>query len=712
MRILEQLGSESEGLFQVLGSRTRLKLLELLARQKMNINEPGQALGIAHEVGVLGVHPLAVSFRTWLLGLNSRTYTKSLMKMRRLRVGLRTLPALAAFFLPVISPSTACAQVASPAQVFHVDFSRWEGPPLIKTKFGVYQTPFLSKSDLQRAATLLPEAGVQDLRYEMGWGKPDTYAFDQIRGTAANPVIDFSALDPFVLSLKQCGVTPLFAMTYDPLPLKTGTDWQRWKDVPANLAAWQEIQRRYTAHYRQVNGLTGPYYELWNEPDLPGDGGKVFFNGSPSDYADVYRAGAAGIRAGDSDALVGGPAIAYDQRYAQFLQTQPSPSFASVHAYANYAEQLTEFRALVKDRAAVPLFLTEYASYTHHGPKEPISRFPAAARFFQDVKELLTFTDVPKVYWAQWVDDSLGMVTRDFHRKALFNAYTLYQTRLPVDRSPVTPDGAGGLGLLAASDDHTAGVAVWNESATDKTATVHLGSLPFENGRLRLYRIDASHASYVDNPAAEMLSVSGDWKIRAGAEWTGTVPAQSVVFLYAFDGSGISLLRPRKIGTVVGQRHWFPERRSSAYADFDPHTSIIRIGEGAQTLPVQTGIILDRPAAALRVQVTRCGPFAVLGQGSLFGLRVDYGAKQGGYARSVLWHDGTYRAAGSVALPWGKEGTQPDQTQAIPQMNTGQVFMLNIAGNAPGNWSGRIILTPILRNRGTGSCARILLEAR
>jgi len=48
LRILEQLGSESEELFKALGSRTRLKLLELLARQKMNINELGQALGIAH----------------------------------------------------------------------------------------------------------------------------------------------------------------------------------------------------------------------------------------------------------------------------------------------------------------------------------------------------------------------------------------------------------------------------------------------------------------------------------------------------------------------------------------------------------------------------------------------------------------------------------------------------------------------------------------
>lgn len=48
LRILEQLGYESEEIFKALGSGTRLKILEMLARQEMNINELGQALGIAH----------------------------------------------------------------------------------------------------------------------------------------------------------------------------------------------------------------------------------------------------------------------------------------------------------------------------------------------------------------------------------------------------------------------------------------------------------------------------------------------------------------------------------------------------------------------------------------------------------------------------------------------------------------------------------------
>lgn len=179
------------------------------------------------------------------------------------------------------------------AQTFHADFSRWAGPPLVKDKFGVYQTPFFFKSHPPSSfdmTGLLAEAGVHDLRYEMGWGKPDTYAFDQIGGTPAALRIDWTRLDPFVGQLRRAGVSPLFAMTYNPLPLKTGTEWSRWKDVPGSLPAWREINRRYAAHYRAL-GLQTPRYEMWNEPDLPGDGGKVFFNGGPDDYARVAQAG-------------------------------------------------------------------------------------------------------------------------------------------------------------------------------------------------------------------------------------------------------------------------------------------------------------------------------------------------------------------------------------------------------------------------------------
>ena len=627
------------------------------------------------------------------------------MKMRSLWRGLRALSASAALFL-----LPAVAQ----AQTFHADFSQGSGPPLVKDKFGVYQTPFFFKSHPPSAfdmTGLLREAGVQDLRYEMGWGKPDTYAFDQIGGTAANPQIDFARLDPFVGQMARAGITPLLAMTYDPVPLKTGTEWARWKDAPSDLDAWGQINRRYAAHYRQL-GLQAPFYEMWNEPDLPGDGGKVFFNGSPDAYGRVARAGLAGIHAGDSDARAGGPAMAYDAAYAHAILADPI-EFISVHGYNNYPIQVGGIaRGVVKDRPDLPILLTEYASYTEFGLQKPNSRYQAAERFFRDAQGLLTYSDMPKVYWAQWIDDDLGMITSDLHRKALFNAYRIYQTMLPVDRNPVSPNGQGGVGLLAASDDHNAGVVVWNENAANSTVTVALDNLPFARGTMQVYRIDAAHASFIDNPASEDLKAEAATPVTTPkTAWTGVVPAESVVFLRVSDAANkASLLRPVRLGTFVKSLYRFPDRTTDGWADFDPRTSIARLGMGSRTVGIaQIGSVFDKPAPVWRVQARRSGPFAPQDSNALFGLRLDYGSVHGGYGKSVLWHDGSLRAARTSVLPWGRGKAQVDVQHVAAGLRTGAAFKIDVAKEAPPGWNHRVLVTPILQDMGAGSQARLIL---
>ncbi|BDI29630.1 hypothetical protein CCAX7_16810 [Capsulimonas corticalis] len=620
--------------------------------------------------------------------------------------GLRTLSASAVLFL---------ASMSAHAQTFHVDFSKESGPPLLKTKFGVYQTPFFFKTSPPSAfdmTGLLREAGVQDLRYEMAWGKSDAYAYDQISGSAADPRIDFSRLDPFLGQLARAGVTPLLAMTYDPLPLKTGTDWQRWKDAPSDLAAWGQINRRYAEHYRGL-GLRAPFYEMWNEPDLPGDGGKVFFNGGPEDYGRVARAGLAGVHAGDPDAHAGGPAMAYDAGYARSILSDPI-DFISVHAYNNFPIQVGAIaRGAVKDRPDLPILLTEYASFTEFGLQKPNSRSVAAERFFRDARGLLTYSDTPKVYWAQWIDDDLGMVTHDLHRKALFHAFQIYQTMLPVDRSPVSPDGRDGVGLLAASDDHNAGVVLWNENTSPKTVTAILDKLPFAKGALRVYRIDAAHASYVDDPAHEALAVETTQSLTSsGASWTGEIPGEGVVFLRISDGAGQSLLRPASLGTFVKSLYWFPDRTTDGWADFDPQTSIARLGMGGRAMGIQQiGAVIDRPAPRWRVQVRRRGPFVPQSGNALFALRLDYGSKRGGYSKSILWRDDSRQTVRTSAFPWGRKTTTPDVLHVEKALRTGKAFEISVAREAPADWSHRVLVTPILEDMGAGSQVRIILKA-
>ena len=597
------------------------------------------------------------------------------------------------------------------AQTFTADFGRWSGPPLVKTKFGAYQTPFLPPATWRKMLPLLQEAGVQDFRYEMAWGKPDAQAFDQITGTAARPVINFVPVDVLAGGLKALGIHPLFVMTYDPLPLKTGSEWPRWKDAPSDFAAWGRINGSYAAHYKTALGLRGPSYEIWNEPDLPGDGGKVFFNGSPADYARVYDAAQAGLRPADPDALVGGPGIAYDTSYVAAVLTYPM-DFVSVHAYANYVAQVRAVRPLLLARPDLPVFLTEYASFKEFGLHAPISRAEGAVRFFEDAKGLLTFPDVPKVYWAQWADDALGMLTNDLHRKAIFNALKVYQTFLPVDRNPVSPETSGGVSAMASSDDHTAAVVLWNVSAAPAAVTVRLDGLPLQVGGLIVARIDGAHASFIDDPATEGLTAEVPRPITSrAAVWSGTLPAHGVVLLRATAAAPDDLLRPASIGTYVRTRWWFPDRTADSYADYDPRTCIARLGTGTRGSAVaQIGVLLDHPSPSMTVQVARQGTLIRLDSNALFGVRLDYETHQG-WTRSVLWHDGADTARRTSALPWGKGGTRADKSYAVPALARSRgVFVLSVAKSAPPGWDGRVLLTPILQNMGANVQARLIFR--
>ena len=396
---------------------------------------------------------------------------------------------------------------------FAVDFSRSAGPPLSKSFFGVYQTPLVTSKRLLASLPLLREANVHDFRYELGWGKPDALAASQISGNAEDPCVDFTALDPFLKGLCEQQVRTLFVLGYCPDPLNSNSGWPAWKDLPRDLKRWQLLCRDYATHWRAPAGFPSPIYEVWNEPDLPEGNSKTFFTGNPTDYGQLYAATVAGVHAGDPDAIVGGPAVAYNLNYLVPLLGQRL-DFASIHAYANFPDQLSGLSHALVDRPTIPLYLTEYASFAPADmpPNGPQSRFPAAALFFRDALALLEQPGLAKVYWAQWLDagnaPGLGFITWDGHRKAIFNALKIYG-QLPEHRALVAPAAFGNIHLVASSDDHRAGIVLWNEGDLARTTQVDFTGLPFSAGNLEDYCIDAHHGSYVDDPASEELSRCG-----------------------------------------------------------------------------------------------------------------------------------------------------------------------------------------------------------
>ncbi len=627
-----------------------------------------------------------------------------------------------------LAMNASAAEPASPA-AFTVDAARPSGPPLLKTKFGVYQTPLVTLKRLLDSLPLLDEIAVQNLRYEIGWGKPDVLAHDMIGGTPERLTWDWSALDAFTDGLRAQDVRPLFAVTYCPNPLKSRTDWEAWKDPPRDMAAWRALNRDFARHLRDHQRLHGPFLEVWNEPDLD----HTFFSGSPADYARLYAPAASGLREGDPDAPIGGPALAWNLAFLDAIRDHPL-DFVSIHAYQNYASQLATMRRAVAGRPDLPILLTEYASYTEFPPNGPQSRHGAAMRFFRDAKALLEYPDVPKVYWAQWLDagdgPGMGLVTYTGHRTALFNAFKLYAL-MPTDRSAVSSPAADGIGAMASADGQTVAAVFWNETAEERSLTVRIAPPARPGETLLAYRIDRDHASYVDNPASEnLVAVKAD----DPSAWAGTLPPEGVLLLCRAPATPAAAPKIRPVGTLVRTRHWYPDRAAPAWADYDPRASVVRLGMGDRDRGLAAlAVTLDDPAPRFTVTVERSdapkasSPKAFTPPGAaersgksaastplagLLALRVEFPAAQGGGGvKSVLFHDRDAPPSGDLVAAWA-EGVSPER-HPRPELSRGGAWTVDLKRLAPQGWDGRrVTLAFFLRDAGQGTRVRLTLARR
>ena len=608
----------------------------------------------------------------------------------------------------LVGATGASAQVA-------VDFSRPSGPPLVKTKFGVYQTPLTTLPRLLDSVALLREAGVRDFRYEFGWGKPESLASSQIGGTAELLRFDFSALDALMKELDAANVQPLLALAYCPDPLKSRGEWAGWKDLPADLGVWEKVNRAYATHLRARSGAwrLAPFFEVWNEPDMPEPNGKMFFNGNASDYGRLFARSQSGLRAGDADALVGGPAAAYDLSYLAPLVQGPL-DFASIHGYANYDGQVAAMRAALTAarRPDVPMFLTEYASFSDLPANGPQSRAAGAMRFLRDARAMLDDADVAKVYWAQWLDagdgPGMGFISYDGHRKAIFNALKIYNC-LPIDRVLMTSNVAG-IGGMASAGANRAGVVLWNEGDAARTVGVDFSHLPFARSRLELFRIDGAHASYIDDPASENLQAveTHEFQTRARSwKWSGTIPPNGVVFWQFTNANPHKVAAQVPVGTLVRQQYDFPDRHAHNFADFDARTTTARLSLGSDAPALShIGAVLRSPATRWRVQVESTG--LTKNDRALLGLRLDFPDANGIYCRSILFHQGFYNSKSDITPLKGQ--TAPD---LVLKRNFGTGFSIDLARFAPANWNRqRVLVSFSLCDTGRGSRAKLVLSAR
>ncbi len=153
---------------------------------------------------------------------------------------------------------------------------------------------------------------------------------------------DFHTLDRSVDTILKTGAKPLMCICFKPRVLFPEIN----QDVvePSDYEQWEELIFQLVSHYKQRDaGIR--YWEISNEPDI-GEGGGCPYRFRPESYTRYYKHTVDAILRADTDALVGGPALAYVRSpilpaLLEFCGKEKVPlHFVSWHIYSSSPQQI------------------------------------------------------------------------------------------------------------------------------------------------------------------------------------------------------------------------------------------------------------------------------------------------------------------------------------------------------------------------------------
>lgn len=600
-----------------------------------------------------------------------------------------------------------------------VDFSRRSDPPLLK-KIAMYNSGIPGLANYERDIDRLLALNAESLRIDLSIGKRHCLGEHVVKGSIDHLEYDFSILDRLAEMLNERGVLPYYSWCYIPEslqrdghPSKLNDEVTGWEEI------YKEIHREFARHYRESNIRIG-YHEIYNEPDLP----NAFLMEPYETYLSMYKAGAAGMKQGDPDAVVGGPALAMadvnmsSRRFTDFVAKEKLPlEFFSFHVYWEHDDYRYELQcardALIAhpEFKTVPIHVNEFNYVGGWQGKDSIhNHYRIVPHIFDLIKDVLKTTDVILLSWAQFMestfrDDAYGIIFANGHVKAAFNALKVYAD-MPVERA-TTEVGYEGIASLASADKNRACTVLWNRTDEDRSVKAVFNGIGFETGHMRIYRMDRQHASYSDGACEELeVSESLESICTQGMEWSGMIPASGAVYIVIEDGSFprdfIQYERCNFMARDIETKYYFEDRNRDNYQFFDRKTwkAYLGMGENEKALSL-VGVVAEDVPKKLAVTFKKSGTF-VEDQSSILGLRIDYSVN-GRYEKAVFFHDGLC-AEREEAFPWG---TEKNVDRLIP-VESLDAFTLSLEEFAPAGWNhGRILLSFVMKDTGKGSRADI-----
>ena len=598
-----------------------------------------------------------------------------------------------------------------------VDCSQWVEHPLVK-KFGVYQTPWVRNTELNRDLPKLAELEARPMRYEMCWGNNNAYGEPSISGSKTRWGYNLTNYFNMYKKMRQNTEALIVSHGYCPTIINDGDN----RNVPNDWSVWEKINSDWAAQWKK-RGFDNQYIEVWNEPDC----GTMFFLGTKEDYFEIYKHAAPAIREANPDLKVGGPVSAINTWHSDFVKYVNANNlpldFISCHAYGTPGWQFSTIHDVLNaaGNKEAEILMTEFAPYGTGEPIHndgPVERAEHAMRFFNVIPEFLSTVDLSYVTWAQYIDvvdgngntliggDKMGLIDGSTgKRKAIYNAFKLYGW-MPLQRAELTSKSI--VQGMASKDDNCVCVVLWNNSTLTMPFTLSLDNIPFSNGHIEAYRIDEEHTSGYETRRDDLKAeYTADIDIPEGKqELTGIVGKRGVWFVRIMADKDRRPFEAAKTGHVVRTHHYYYDGRTStspyAYFDAKTWTASLSLNQKSTGWAV-VGVTSEELPDVIHVSSRTSAGISPIGRNAALCVHIEYQTAEG-YTKHMVYAGNEIAATRAQFAPW--ETKQITETVTVDDFSD---FDIPFAAEAPDGFTGRAIITFELSSMGKGAKANIQL---
>ena len=221
-----------------------------------------------------------------------------------------------------------------------------------------------------------------------------------------NPIYNWQYVDEVYDRMLDLGIRPFVELSFFPKGIAAdNSKTQMWYQNritydPKRLPKWKGLVQAFTQHVVDRYGIDEVlnwYFEVWNEPNLNMTPKAGFFEGSRSDYFQIYKASAEAIKKVDQRLKVGGPAtsnfIADHRHDGEVLDNSKSVFYDQQHINKQQwkAVWMTEFLDFCAKEKLPVDFISCHAYPTDYALDPVSGKGKDAVRYVHSLRDDLTY---------------------------------------------------------------------------------------------------------------------------------------------------------------------------------------------------------------------------------------------------------------------------------------------------------------------------------